>query len=132
MGDGLRLEWRGDFRFEGRDSRGAAVPIDAESRAGAKMSDLLPLSLAACLAWDVVNVMRKARQGLTGLTAEIAVRQDPDPPFTFRRIAVAFALSGRALRETVVERAVRLARKDCSVLHSLSPEVEVEVTARIV
>lgn len=127
----MRLEWRGDFRFQGTDSKGAEVPMDAESKAGPKLSDLLPLSLAACLAYDVVNVMRKQRQDLTGLSAAIDAIQDPDPPFRFRRISVTFEVSGNAIAEHAVERSIRAAKKDCSVLHSLDPEVEVEVGYRI-
>lgn len=123
----MRLEWKGEFRFLGTDSKGAEVAMDAESRAGPKLSDLLPLSLAACLAYDVVNVMRKQRQAMTALTADIDATQDPEPPFRFRHVAVTFHVTGTGIAEHAVERSIRAARKECSVLHSLDPSIEIAV-----
>ena len=62
--------------------------------AGAKPSDLLPLSLAACTAYDVVAILRKQRQRLDALTVEVTSVQDPNPPWTFRSIHTAFTLTG--------------------------------------
>jgi putative redox protein len=127
-----RLEWRGRYRFAGTDSRGAPVALDAESKEGAKIADLVPLSLAACLAYDVVNVVRKSRQRLASLTATIDAEQDRRAPYAFRRIEIRFEAAGRTLTQPVLDRAVRLARKGCSVLASLDPSLPVVVEAVVV
>lgn len=127
----MRLEWAGGFRFLGTDSRGAGVAIDAEAGEGASSSDLLPLSLAACLAYDVVSIMRKSRQEMRGLHAEIEAEQDPAPPAAFRRIAITFVATGVALEAPVMERAIRLAKKECPVLASLTPDIEIDVGYRL-
>ena len=47
---------------------------------GAKASDLLPLSLAACLSYDVVVVLRKKRQDLRTLQVVVASEQEEVSP----------------------------------------------------
>ena len=72
-----RLAWVGGLRFEGEDSRGFRFPVSGEEGwPGAKPSDLLPISLAACTAYDVVNVLRKQRQDLRGLEVRIDAEQE--------------------------------------------------------
>lgn len=127
----MRLDWDGDLRFVGTDSRGVQVAIDAQGREGADSADLLTLSLASCLAYDVVTIMRKSRQEMTGLRAEIEAERDEGPPRAFRRVAVTFVARGVALEPAVLERAIRLAKKECPVLASLSADIEVDVTYRL-
>ncbi|HEX9824532.1 MAG TPA: OsmC family protein [Actinomycetota bacterium] len=127
----MRLDWDGDLRFVGTDSRGVRVAIDAGGREGADPADLLALSLASCLAYDVVTIMRKSRQDMSALLAEIEAERDEGPPGAFRSIGITFVASGPALEPAVMERAIRLARKECPVLASLDPGIEIEVTYRL-
>jgi putative redox protein len=91
--------------------------------AGAKPSDLLPVSLAACTAYDVVEILRKQRQERRGLAVEVTSTQDPDPPWTFRAIHMAFEFTG-TIEERRAERAIDLAeRKYCAVAATLRPVV---------
>ncbi len=69
-----RLVWRGGLSFEGEDSWGHRLGISGDSvEEGAKASDLLPLSLAACLSYGVVVVLRKKRQELRTLEVVVAL-----------------------------------------------------------
>lgn len=122
-----RLAWTGEgFQFVGQAAYGRPVSIGGESDGpGAKPSDLLPLSLAACTSYDVVNILRKQRQDLRGLEVVITSTQDPDPPWTFRAIHLRFLVKGDVdLRKA--ERAVELAEaKYCSVAATLRPSVQI-------
>src|SRR5437870_9188151 len=91
-----RLLWHEGFRFTGTDSYGRDVAIDADLAAnnGAKPSDLLPIALAACTAYDIVNILQKQRQGLRALETTIESEQGSDPPFAFERITVRYLLRG--------------------------------------
>ncbi|HXQ58611.1 MAG TPA: OsmC family protein [Acidimicrobiales bacterium] len=120
-----RLEWQRGLLFEGEDSRLFHLAISGDPEiVGAKPSDLLPLSLASCLAYDVVVVLEKKRQHMTGLTALIRSDQQDEPPLRFLRIEVRFEVSG-AVESAAADRALELAEKNCPVLASLSPDVEV-------
>jgi uncharacterized OsmC-like protein len=68
-----RLVWRDGLSFEGIDSWGHRVAISGDSALdGAKPSDLLVLSLAACLSYDVVEVLRKKRRYMHALEVVVA------------------------------------------------------------
>jgi putative redox protein len=119
------LVWQRGLLFEGRDSRGFRLPISGDPEIeGAKPSDLLPLSLASCLAYDVVVVLQKKRQELRSLVVDLQSEQDDVPPMRFRRIVVAFGVSG-VVEKAAADRALELAVKNCPVLASLVPTVDI-------
>ena len=92
----VRLAWTGDrIQFVGTTWYGESILVGGDVEGpGAKPSDLLPLSLAACTAYDVVEILRKQRQDLLGLEVVATSVQDPDPPWTFRSIHLLFQLTG--------------------------------------
>jgi len=130
----VRLVWTGDrLQFTGRTAYGEPVMVGGDPEGpGAKPSDLLPLSLAACTAYDVVEILRKQRQWLQALQIVVSWEQDPDPPWTFRSIHSRFVLTGD-IDPRKAERAIELAEgKYCAVAATIRPTVvlthEAEVT----
>ncbi len=98
---------------------------------GAKPSDLLPLSLAACTAYDVVEILRKQRQPLRALEVVVTWEQDPDPPWTFRSIHCRFVMEG-AIDPSKADRAIELAEgKYCAVAATIRPTVTLTHEAEI-
>ncbi|MEX0755945.1 MAG: OsmC family protein [Actinomycetota bacterium] len=129
-----RLRWTGEgLQFLGHSGPGEPIRIGGdEDGPGAKPSDLLPLSLAACTAYDVVVILRKQRQDLRGLEVITESEQDPDPPFAFRRISMRFLLRG-TIDERKATRAIDLSHgKYCSVAATLEGTVAMEVSFEIV
>ncbi len=121
-----RLVWHDAFRFTGTDSWGNDVAIDATEGggSGAKPADLLPISLAACTAYDVVNILRKQRQHLRALEATIHSEQDPDAPWMFRRITVRYVARGD-VDPMKARKALDLSeQKYCSVSATLRESVD--------
>ncbi|MFO7664157.1 MAG: OsmC family protein [Chloroflexota bacterium] len=122
----VHVKWmEGNSRlFACRDSYGNMVmsgswsddqPTWQEWKA-AKPSDLLLMSLAACSSHDVVAILERQRQALTGLQIEIESKQLPNPPYTFTNIHLHFILEGNGLDPAKIERALDLSiNKYCSV-----------------
>jgi putative redox protein len=82
----------------------------------AKPSDLLLMSLASCAAHDVVSILEKQRQHLTGLRIDVNGDQQPDPPYAFTHIHLHLMVEGDRLDPVKVERAIDLSiNKYCSV-----------------
>jgi putative redox protein len=126
-----RLVWREGLSFEGEDARGFRFPISGDPDVeGAKPSDLLPLALASCLAYDVVVVLKKKRQDLHTLLVVLESVQEDVPPLRFLRITVRFDVTG-TIEKAAADRALELAEKNCPVLASISPDVEI-VTSIVV
>ncbi len=123
----IALRWAGDdsHLFVGRDSRGSVVVAGTWPRQedeswidwrGAKASDLLVISLAACSAYDVVEILRKQRQNLVSLNVAADAEQQPDPPWAFTHIHLHYVAAGRGLEPAKLERAIALSQdKYCSV-----------------
>ncbi len=130
------LRWLRDeagLQFEGFTAYGLPVLIGGEAGgAGAKPSDLLPVSLAACTAYDVVVILRKQRQELRDLEVRITSEQDPEPPWTFRRIRLHFIITGD-VDGSKARKAIALSEsKYCAVAASIRPTVAIELSCEIV
>jgi len=122
----VAIKWmeEGSRLFACRDSHGNMVisgswpredPAWQEWRA-AKPSDLLLMALASCAAHDVVAILERQRQTLTGLQVNVNGQQEPEPPYTFTAIHLHFVLQGNSLDPAKVERALDLSiNKYCSV-----------------
>ena len=128
----VRLVWTGDrIQFVGTTGYGEPVLVGGDVEGpGAKPSDLLPLSLAACTAYDVVEILRKQRQDLLGLEVVATSVQDPDPPWTFRSIHLRFQLTG-AVDASKAAKAVDIAEtRYCAVAATIRSVVRLthEVT----
>lgn len=124
-----RLRWDEEFRFTGFDSYGREVAISAgDIGNGAKPSDLLPIALAACTAYDVVNILKKQRQDLQGLETEIVSTQEGDAPWTFTRIELRYHARGQVDPEKARKALALSEEKYCSVAATLRPAVEIVAT----
>jgi putative redox protein len=122
----VSLRWTGDrLQFVGETGYGVAVEVGGDPEGpGAKPSDLLPLSLAACTGYDIVVILRKQRQDLREMRIVVTSTQDPDPPWTFRAIHMAVELTG-TIEPRRAARAIDLAeRRYCSVAATLRPIVD--------
>ena len=123
----IAVDWSEGWMFDGYDSKGMPVDIDAKQELGSKPSDLLPMALAACSATDLVIVLGEADGELTGLRVEASYTQQPDPPWTFRRIRLHYKVTGRSLTEEDVAEAIRRSEEElCSVAASIRGTVAIE------
>ena len=73
------------------------------------------LGTGGCSAYDVVTILRKARQKVRDCSVEIDAERADQEPRVFTRIHVHFIISGDGLSDKQVARAVQLsAGKYCS------------------
>jgi putative redox protein len=129
MGKVARVVWLEKQQFVGIDSTKHSVVLsahDEENGTGISPSDLLLLALGGCTSYDVVNILQKKRQPLTGLEVAVSAEQESEAPWTFLKIHVQYGLRGRGLREKAVQDAIRLSEeKYCSVAATLRESVEI-------
>jgi len=132
-----QITWTGadSQMFVGRDSFGHTVVAGSWPRhedadwteyKGLKPSDLLVISLLSCSGYDVVMILKRQRQNLTGLTITADAQQDPEPPYAFTHIHLHYAASGPDLDEAKVARAIQLSEeKYCSVAATIRGVAEI-------
>ncbi len=110
----------------------ALVMDDAEGGTAAKPIELALLALGGCTAFDVIGILRKKRQNVTGYEIELRAEQNPEPPNYFTRIEVRHRLHGEIDSEAV-ERALWLSEtKYCSVGAMISKTAKIENTFEII
>ena len=112
-----KVRWVQDRQFVCMDSNRHAVVISGDKdQSGVKPSQLLLISLSACSAYDVVEILQKKRKVLRSLEVTAEGTHDDDPPWAIRKIHLHYRLSGEGLTENAVEQAIRLSEeKYCSV-----------------
>lgn len=131
----VHLTWTGGQQYVGTDSGRHSIVIsshDEQNHTGMRPSDLLLLALASCSAYDVVSILQKKRLVLKTLQVEVTSEGDEEPPWTFRRIDLAYRLSGDGLTQKVVNQAIELSlTKYCSVAATISGRAEISFSSQI-
>jgi putative redox protein len=121
-------EWKHDDVFEGIAENGNTVLFDADSAHthGPSPMETVLMALCGCTSVDVVSILKKKRQELTGLRVSAVAEQSETPPRVFTRIRLTYAVSGTLSRKAV-EDAVRLSKeKYCSVSIMLEKAAAIE------
>lgn len=127
-----RVEFREGMAFRGTSSNGYAVPLDASPEAGGagegiRPIELLLLGLGGCTGMDVVEILRKKRQDVTGYEVRVRGVRRAAHPRIFTRITVEHMVRGHGVKPEAVRRAVELsATRYCSVSAMLGAAVAVE------
>ncbi len=114
------IKWLDGVSFVGESESGHAVVLDGPPDAGGRNIGMRPMEMVlvgmgGCTAFDVVSILQKARQPVTDCRVELTAERADEIPKVFTRIHVHFVVSGHGLKESQVERAVKLsAEKYCS------------------
>lgn len=115
-----RIKWVQDVTFVGESGSGHAVvmdgpPEDGGRNLGVRPMEMLLLGMGGCTAFDVVHILKKARQPVSDCVVELTAERADSPPKVFTAIHAHFIVSGRGLAAAQVQRAVELsAEKYCS------------------
>lgn len=106
---------------------------DAAGNTGAKPIELVAIALAGCTAFDVIGILRKKRQEVTGYEVTVEADQTPDPPQVFTKVRIHHIVTGVDIAEHAVRDAIRLSEeKYCSVGAMVKKSAEIESTYEIV
>ena len=129
-----KVTWVEDRRFMGSASSGHAVVVDASTqKQGSSPMELVLIGLAGCTAYDVMNILEKKRQVVTGLEVTARAERADEPPRVYTRIDVEYIVRGRGVKQKAVEDAIRLSKqKYCSASVMLEKTAEISTSYRIV
>jgi putative redox protein len=112
--------WKQQFQFEGKGNGGIPVAMDGDGKTGNSPTDLVLIALCGCTAYDVVSILQKKREPLTGLEVSAEAEKAPDAPRVYTSIKLLYRISGKVARKAAQD-AVRLSEeKYCSVSAMLS------------
>ena len=114
------VKWAGEARFDGMSETGHTVIMDGAQEfggrnQGARPMELLLLGMGGCSAFDVVLILKKARQEISDCVVQLDAERADSEPKVFTKIHAHFVVTGKGLAENRVARAVELsADKYCS------------------
>ncbi len=115
-----RVKWVEGTAMLGESSSGHAVVMDGPPEAGGRNlgprpMEMLLLGMGGCTQFDVLLILRKARQAVTDCEVELTAERSDTDPKVFTQIHAHFIVTGRGLSEARVARAIELsATKYCS------------------
>ena len=134
MAKTARIKWVESRQFVGIDSTDHSVVMSSpDDGIGMKPSDLLLVSLGGCTAYDVVSILEKKRQKLTGLEVAVSGEQDEESPWPFRKIHLHYTFRGKGLKEKAVKDAIELSEeKYCSVAATVRGVAEIDYEYTII
>lgn len=86
-----------------------------------------------CTAYDVVYILKKARQDVRGCTVRLDAERAATDPKVFTRIHMHFIVSGKDLSTDMVQRAVELSHtKYCSASAMLAKTAQITHSVEVV
>jgi putative redox protein len=127
------VKWVDGRMFVGESGSGHAVVMDGPPDHGGRNMGLRPmemilLGVGGCSSFDVIDILQKGRHEVMECVTELTAERVDAVPSVFSKIHLHFVVTGRHLKESVVERAVTLsAEKYCSASIMLT-KAGVEVT----
>jgi len=132
----VQLVWRGGVAFEGLTEAGQTAFVDSpaapDGPKGPSPMEMLLISLAGCTAIDVITILKKRRQEVTGFEINVIGGRAENHPKIYTDIELEFVVRGRNIDPRAVERALKLSEdKYCSVSAGLKPKSEIVSRYRI-
>lgn len=121
----INVEWKGNMVFEGKDSDGHSLAMDASaiyggSNQGVRPMEMLLISLAGCTGIEVGHAMNKMRLEYTSFTITADAVRREEIPQIFTEINVEYTVEGTGISLERFVRAFELgAVKYCSVANML-------------
>lgn len=121
-------EWKHDEVFEGKAENGNTIVFDAEAAHthGPSPMEAVLMALCSCTSVDVLSILKKKRQPVTGLRVSAAATQAAAPPRVFIHIKLTYAVRGKVSRKAAEDAVALSKQKYCSVSLMLAKAAPVE------
>ena len=110
-----------------------AAPEVGGSDAGPRPMEMLLVGLGGCTGMDVISILRKMHQHVSGYQIRLSGERATDHPKIFTSISVEHVVRGRDVSADAVKRSVELsATRYCSAAAMLNRAARVEETYRVI
>jgi len=126
-----RIKWVEEVMFVAESGSGHSVVIDGPPEHGGRNLGIRPMELllqglGGCTAFDVMMILKKARQPVKDCVVELEAQRAESEPKVFTKIHVHFIVTGTGVSEKHLQRAIKLsAEKYCSASIMLGQVVEI-------
>jgi putative redox protein len=132
------VTWKQGMSFDGSASSGFSLPLGTDPAVGGandgfRPMELLAVGLAGCTAMDVVSILSKKRQKMSGFEVRVSGERAAEHPKVFTRLHIHYIVRGERIDAAAVERAMDLsATKYCPAQAMLGKAAELTMDYEIV
>jgi putative redox protein len=133
----VKVEWQGRMTFIGTADSGFEVRLGTDPGVGGdndglRPMELMALSLAGCTAMDVISILAKKRQDVTGFDVKVHAERAEQHPKVITRAVIDYMVAGRNVDEAALLRAIELsAGKYCPAQAMLGQVFPIELRYQI-
>lgn len=133
-----KIKYVDGMQFVGEASSGHAIVMDGDPKVGGRNTavrptELLLIGLGGCSGMDVVSILKKKKQYITGVEINVSGKKAEGYPQKFTDIVMEFVVSGRNISEEAVKRSVELSmEKYCSVKATLEGCAKITFSYKII
>lgn len=112
----VKVNWQGRMSFTGSADSGFSINLGADPAVGGdndglRPMELMALSLAGCTAMDVISILQKKREDVTGFEVKVHAERASEHPKVMTSAVIEYLVSGRGVSEAAVVRAIELSAK---------------------
>lgn len=131
MEKNVTVKWAGKMTFIGEASTGNTVTMDAGTENGGlglghSPMDLLLMGVGGCACIDVVMILKKGRNDISDCVCQVSGDRAQEMPRFYTDINMHFVVTGKGLKESAVERAIKLSMdKYCSASATLGKAAKI-------
>ena len=132
-----QVKWHKGLSFTGSADSGFSVPLGAKSEVGGdddgfRPMELLATGLAGCTAMDVISILNKKKQDVTEFEVNIHAMRAKEHPRVFTHITIEYHVTGHAINENAVVRAIELsAKRYCPAQNMFAQVVPIDLHYKI-
>ncbi len=126
-----KVSWFDGMSFIAETGSGHLIAMDGSAEAGGRNlaprpMELLLTGMGGCTSFDVVMILKRGRQEISGCDVQIKADRAETDPKVFTKIHMHFVVTGKNLKPEAVERAIKLsAEKYCSASIMLGKTAEI-------
>jgi putative redox protein len=130
--------WSKGMSFTGTADSGFRVALGTDPSVGGdndgfRPMELLAISLAGCTAMDVISILRKKRQDVTGFEVKVDTERAGEHPKVITAFAIRYIVRGRKIDPRAVERAMELSQTTyCPAQAMLSKAAPISLSYEII
>ncbi len=127
-----------DMQFDGMATSGHRLSMDADDEAGGKNAGFRPMELllvgfGGCSGMDVISILRKKRQQVTGLEINVKGDRADSYPKIYKEVHIEYVVKGKGVEKEAVGRAISLSLdKYCSVGATLAKAGKITHSFKII
>jgi putative redox protein len=133
-----KVTYTNGLQFVGESSSGHAIVMDGDPKVGGHNTGLRPMELllvglGGCAGMDVISIMKRKKQDVTGLDINVKGQKAENYPKKFTDINIEFIIKGRNISEDALKKSIDLSmNKYCSVKATLEGAAKINYSYKII